>query len=317
MGKKPVFIYAKAKPLSLLEHIELPFLLYKNKITLFHATSYITPVWVPCKFAYGILDTYHLIFPNAFSKMAKIYFKVIVKNAAKKADVIITISESSKKDIATLIFNHKNIQVTYLATEQRFFSTTVTDLPFNVLSRYKLLEKEYILFIGNHKAHKNWKNVIIAYSELCKSKPNIPNLVLNINCPPEIKLLLDEMNCCNKIQFVNHIDDNDLPLIYHNALFLVTPSLYEGFGLFILEAMASGIPVITSNVSSMPEVAGNAALLVNPYSIEEIKGAMAQFLENEDMRRDYIQKGIKQVSKFSWEKCVQQTGKIYSEVLEK
>ena len=120
--------------------------------------------------------------------------------------------------------------------------------------------------------------------------------------------------CKKNIQMLDYIAEEDKIALYKGAELFVFPSLYEGFGMPVLEAMASGTPVITSNVSSLPEVAGDAAILVNPYDVKEISKAMKNIIENEELKKKMIRKGLDQVKKFTWEESVKKLEKIYSEL---
>ena len=125
---------------------------------------------------------------------------------------------------------------------------------------------------------------------------------------------VEQHNLKERVHFTGYIDANDLPTIYSLAEGLVFPSFYEGFGLPILEAMACGCPVITSNVSSMPEVAGDAALLIDPKNTEAIAQAMASVISNEKLRKKLIEKGYEQVKKFTWDKTAEETLALYKQV---
>lgn len=306
------YIYAKSRPISFYENIEIPFLISRYRIDLFHATSYMTPVWVPCKFVYSILDTYHLIFPQGFSWFAQVYFKFIVRTAAKKANAIITISKSSCEDIKKYIINNKAISVTYLGFNEN--PPNVKPLN-NIYEKYKLSNSKYMLYIGNHRYHKNATRVLAAYSELCDKVIYPPKLLLNLPETEERILLLKNTLSRQNVTFLGFIDEEDLFSFYKHAICLIAPSLYEGFGLFILEAMAAGTPVITSNISSMPEVGGDAVLYVDPYDVEAIASAMEKIDSDGSLRNDLIQKGYLQKSKFSWEKCAKETLDVYYKVL--
>jgi glycosyltransferase involved in cell wall biosynthesis len=306
------YIRTKSRPLSVLEHVEIPWLLVRYRIDLFHATSYMTPIWVPCKFVYSIHDTFHLIFPEGFSWIAKWYFKIVVKHAANRAKCIITMSKASKNDIEKYIIKKKQIHITY----ESYDNIHKTDKCIETLKiRYNIDRLGYFLFLGNHRVHKNFVRVIKAYTILQKKITNIPEMVMNLDEQMIKKSLNNNDEGTPGIRYTGFINEEDLYAIYKNALCLVVPSLYEGFGLFLLEAMDVGIPVITSNVSSIPEVAGDAALYVDPYDEDDIAWGMKRILEDVKLRSDLIMKGKEQINKFSWKKCTDETYKIYQAVL--
>jgi glycosyltransferase involved in cell wall biosynthesis len=271
-----------------------------------------TPIWVPCKFVYSIHDTFHLIFPEGFSWIAKWYFKIVVKHAANRAKCIITMSKASKNDIEKYIIKKKQIHITY----ESYDNIHKTDKCIETLKiRYNIDRLGYFLFLGNHRVHKNFVRVIKAYTILQKKITNIPEMVMNLDEQMIKKSLNNNDEGTPGIRYTGFINEEDLYAIYKNALCLVVPSLYEGFGLFLLEAMDVGIPVITSNVSSIPEVAGDAALYVDPYDEDDIAWGMKRILEDVKLRSDLIMKGKEQINKFSWKKCTDETYKIYQAVL--
>jgi glycosyltransferase involved in cell wall biosynthesis len=309
-----VYIRAKSYPISLTEHFEIPWLMVRHHIELFHATSYMTPVWVPCKFVYSVLDTFHLIFPEGFSWIANWYYKIVVRNAARKATCLVTISNASKKDIEKYISTKKQIYVTYLGYD----NIGKTEKPFEMISaKYGIQNSGYFLFLGNHRVHKNFERVIRAYCLLGKTMNTLPRLVVNLGKNVQTKMIGKNPEVFNGVDFIGFVNDEDLYTLYKNALCLVVPSLYEGFGLNVLEAMDVGIPVITSNTSSLPEVAGDAALYVNPYDEKEIGQSMKRLMEDGDLCKSLIGRGKEQVRKFSWKKCADATYDIYKRVLEK
>lgn len=311
-----VFVKLKNKPLSLCEHLEIPFILLKHKIDLFHITSYIAPVLIPCKYIYSILDIFHLLFPKdktlllkVFSTLfSRVYYTLVVKPVAKRALEIITISESSKRDIAKYITDKTPITVTLLAGN----FNNKTKIEFNIIKqKYKLSNAGYILFFGNHRINKNVERLLKAYSILVHDMPNAPDLVLNLKHEKRWEACIGNAAAAGKCKFIGYIEEEDTFSIFKHALFLSAPSLYEGFGLFILEAMNAEIPVLTSNASCLPEIAGEAALLVNPYSEREIVSGMKQLIQNPELRNRLVEKGIRRRTEFSWDRCANETYEVY------
>jgi glycosyltransferase involved in cell wall biosynthesis len=313
-------VRVKAKPMSILEHFELPVVLLRHKIELFHATSYITPIFIPCKYVYSILDVFHLLFPKKvtlisriFSALSsKIYYSLIVKRVARKASAIITISESSKVDINKYITKKVPVVVTLLAGDfQRRNDVDIKELK----CRYGIHDKGYILFYGNHRINKNVDRLLKAYTLLVAANSSIPDLVLNLAMRKEWENCINHPAAREKCHFIGFVHEGDTYSIFKNSIFLAVPSLYEGFGLFLLEAMNAETPILTSNVSCMPEIAGDAALFVDPYSVEEIAVGMKTLLTDDKLRQRIVDRGRIRRKQFSWDKCAEETYVIYMKAL--
>ena len=183
--------------------------------------------------------------------------------------------------------------------------------------KYKI-NKKYILFVGTLQPRKNIVRLIEAFSKIHHQQQL--NLVIVGKKGWMYEEILEapkQYGIENQIKFLEFVPDEDLSLLYKNALCFVLPSLYEGFGLPVLEAMTQGCPVITSNVSSLPEAGGDAALYVNPEDVDEIAAKMQSLVKDEELRKTLIEKGYKQVKKFSWEKAARETLKVLEEVGER
>lgn len=183
--------------------------------------------------------------------------------------------------------------------------------------KYKI-NKKYILFVGTLQPRKNIVRLIEAFSKIHHQQQL--NLVIVGKKGWMYEEILEapkQYGIENQIKFLEFVPDEDLSLLYKNALCFVLPSLYEGFGLPVLEAMTQGCPVITSNVSSLPEAGGDAALYVDPEDVDDIAAKMQSLVKDEELRKTLIEKGYKQVKKFSWEKAARETLKVLEEVGER
>lgn len=253
-----------------------------------------------------------------YSRFRQLYRRSISHLVVRNADRIITISHSAKQDISTVTGAPlAKIDVTYLASAIPGATTIDSSKP-DVLTKYHL-KREYILYVGSALPHKNLKRVLEAFM-LLKSRYKIPHqLVLVGNRDTNAALLMEEaeqMKVDGHIVLAGYVPDDDLPALYQNAGLFVFPSLHEGFGLPILEAMTCGTPVVTSNVSSLPEVAGDAAILVDPMDVKAIADGMWAILRDKDRRQAMVAKGRMQAAKFSWEVCARQTLESYRKALD-
>jgi glycosyltransferase involved in cell wall biosynthesis len=182
------------------------------------------------------------------------------------------------------------------------------------------MRRPYLLYVGTIEPRKNLLTLIHAYDELLRETTRCPQLVL---CGgrgwlyDEVFKLVEDLKLQDQIRFTGYVDDADLPALYSAAEAFIYPSFYEGFGLPPLEAMACGAPVITSDVSSLPEVVGKAGLTHAPKDTRALTEAMAKLLEDETAREHFRREGLKQAAKFSWERAARETQSIYNEVLKK
>ena len=221
------------------------------------------------------------------------------EEVVRKASKIITISEHSKKDIEeSFHVSPEQIEVLYCGINPSDFAED------RDISRYNLPEK-YILYFGSCNAHKNVPALVKAYSILPAEFMDTYKLVIT-NPSNEIKDLVNAQGISEHVHYLDEVPDEDKPGIFRGASLFVWPSLYEGFGLLpILEAQASGVPVVCSNAASMPEVAGDSAILFDPHDTEAIASAIERVLTNEDLRDELAVKGCENIKRFSWDKSAQ------------
>lgn len=251
-----------------------------------------------------IHDLLPLIYPSGRYHQY-FYYKYILPKIIKKAEKIITISENTKNDIIKYYgTDSEKVIVIYNGYDK----PKLIDKEYSVKyieNKYKV--KDYLLMIGIHYRYKNLHNVIIAYSKIRTDINKKLVIVGNYNTKYgfELKKLVNELNLNKYVIFTGYIDEEDKNFMYQAANLFIYPSLYEGFGLPILEAMANGTPVICSNTSSLPEVAGNAALLFNPNSIDDIERCILLLTDEKDASTEaLIRKGYENIKRFSWENTV-------------
>lgn len=258
-----------------------------------------------------ICDVTPLLFPKAHGSMNVWHHRLALPSILRQADHIITISEASKRDIVRLYrVAEEKITVTLLAANRCFARTASPP-------EARAAERPYILNVGTLEPRKNLPCLLKAYA-VARRKGLPHRLVITGamgwgNSP--LARLVDELSLHSDVFFSGFIPDDEMPGLYAGAGFFVYPSLYEGFGLPVLEAMAGGAPVITSNVSSLPEVAGDAAILIDPRSVEELSAAMLKLAGDEELRNIMRDKGMKQAARFSWERTAQETWNLYEKAL--
>ena len=299
--------------------IRLPYLLSKNRISVLHSPAYVSPVFKICPYVMTIHDLSFMLFPEMFISTYRLYLKILMPLSVKRADLIIAVSEHTKQDIIKILkVPEEKIKVIYEGAEERFYKSHSPYLIKSFIKKNNLPEK-FILFVGTLEPRKNLKGLLKAYSIYSKRTDKPLKLVLTgmkgwlYN---DVFELIETLNLKDNVIFTGYLSDDEMPYLYNAASLFVYPSFYEGFGLPVVEAMACGTPVIASNVSSLPEVLGNAGILIDPNNIEEIALAIQNILEDDKFRHELIEKGLTRAKDFSWDKAAQETIKIYKECID-
>jgi glycosyltransferase involved in cell wall biosynthesis len=266
------------------------------------------------------LITVHDIRTYIFPKFNKdtILSHLFFPRTLKTTDKIIADSNSTKQDLIRY-FNvpKEKIAVILLAADEKFKPLNHEEV--NEVKQKYTLNFPFILYVGNLTKHKNIPMLIKAFYKVKKKGIQHKLVITGMKRGKykEIFEVTDKLNLQNDVIFTGYILDEDLPALYNAADLFVYPSIYEGFGLPPLEAMACGTPVITSNTSSLPEVVGDGGITVDPYDVDGLAEAMYEILNNDGLREDMIKKGLERAKMFSWEKCARETLKVYEEVYNK
>ncbi|MEM3519384.1 MAG: glycosyltransferase family 1 protein [Candidatus Hadarchaeales archaeon] len=247
----------------------------------------------------GFIDYHFFMFEtNAWSK------------ALVKAKRIIAISEFTKNEITKKLgYPKEQIDVTHLGVDTKMYK------PLKNFKPPKTLTEKIILHVGGSELREN-TNVLLKALYKVKKKISEIKLIKIGSAGKEFLNLAAELNLIKNITCIGHVSEKDLPAYYNSADVLVYPSIYEGFGLPPLEAMACGLPAVTSNVAALPEVVGDAGIMKNPNDVEGFANAIYSVLTDDGLREALIEKGLKRAKKFSWEKTAKRTLEIYREVYE-
>ena len=305
------------------EQIFLPIYAAKYRVELLHCTSNTAPLFCT---APTIITLHDIIFLEKkqqgghlfsfYQQLGRIYRKYIVPASARQTKHIITVSHYEKERIAHgLQINADKVSVVYNSFGKHFELPDRSVIE-NICAKYNL-PKNYIFYIGNTDPKKNMFNTFQAYASYLESTADpLPLVVADVN-EKNLEIMLEKANLQSYAKYfilTGYVHNADLPFIYAGAEIFLYPSLRESFGIPVLESMACGTPVITSNTSALPEVAGNAAILVNPDSQHEITSAIKSFLTNDTLRSDMIAKGLKRINDFSWGQSADQLLKIYQTI---
>jgi glycosyltransferase involved in cell wall biosynthesis len=300
------------------EQIKIPLAIRREGVTLFHAPHYVLPPLVTCKSVVTIHDCIHLMFPQYLpNRLSLAYARTSISLAARRATRVLTVSESSKRDILRFVdVPPANIDVIYNSYDERFGVEPKEEDVVRVRERYQLHDP-FVLYAGNVKPHKNLERLIEAFHLVRDRGLDRLKLVLigdEISKYTALRRAVHRHQLHPYVRFLGYLPEETLAVMYRLAGVFVFPSLYEGFGLPPLEAMASGTPVVTSNVSSLPEVAGDAAVLVDPYDTRSIADGIYRVLTDQRLRADLRRLGLARAGQFSWESSVRRVREIYGQV---
>lgn len=312
-------LIGKPRPVRLsYEYAFLANELQSQQLDVFHGGSNFLPLRKVCPYVVSIHDLSYHVQPERCPPVRRYYWYALTRHSINAADRIITISENSKRDLVSF-FPHAEgkIRITQLAAHKRFKKLTGDriDLLDSAFTE-KLGERPYVLYVGTLEPGKNVGRIVRAFDAIAD---NFPDHVLLLAGDKgwlyeSIFLTIEKSRHRDRVLYVGHVSDSDAVALFNFADLFVFPSLYEGFGLPPLEAMACGCPVITSNRSSVPEVVGEAAIQVDPESEEELAKAMTRVLENESLRNELSEAGLKRAGQFSWDRCASETLAVYREV---
>lgn len=282
--------------------------LFKNeqKLEVLYSPTVYLPLNLRVPTVTTVLDVSYLHFSDLFKKKDLLMLKYWGKYSISTAKKIITISESTKNDIIKAYgVRSQKIEVVYPGIKAKK-SVSMTDKELK--EKYKI-DGDFILFVGTLQPRKNIERLVEAYSKL-KTDSKLVIVGKKGWQYEEILTSPEKYNVKGKVKFLHEVTDEDLPAFYKSAEFFVLPSLYEGFGLPVLEAMQYSCPVITSKVSSLPEAGGDAALYVDPENVDDIKEKMQKLNDDKNLREELVKKGHEQIKKFSWEKSAKETLKV-------
>ncbi len=317
-------IWVNFPALSLRTVFWLQALLRKEKIDVFHSLFFLAPLGRGFVKIITVHDLMALKFPNFFQgrsllvrAYAKLFSHVFIRSSLTYSNEIITDSQAVKKEVIRWKPEcERKITVIPPAVDPTF--RKLSNLPLLEKIKEKFgLTKKIILYVGNTRPYKNLPRLIKALALLKKNKDQCYQLVIGggeLRNLPLLRRLTESLRLADSVVFTGDLSDEEVIALMNAADIFVFPSLYEGFGLPPLEAMACGTPVVTSKAGSLPEVVGDAALLVDPENEEEIVSAIETVLTNAKLREELIKKGFERVKRFSWEKTARETLDIYKSV---
>ena len=305
---------------SLRELVELSWEILRVKVDLYHATHYVLPAFVPCKAVVTIHDIIHLLYPEFLpNRLAFFYAQRMIRRSLVRGDRIITVSRNTREDLTSYFhMSSEKIDVIYNGIEDAF-RERLASVDLDRWMKNLGLERPYFLFVGNPKPHKNLDNVVKAFARALELQ-DFPHRLVCVGDRDAVEFKIrqraEQAGISDRLVLLGHVAQEALPAIYQGASLFIYPTLYEGFGLPVVEAMASCVPVITSNNSALKEIAAGYAHLVNPLDVEAIAHAIVQCVTDKEHRESLCKLGQRRSKDFRWSRAAEKTLAIYREVLE-
>lgn len=312
LNKLPAVIQDKISIVPQLKHLHLD---------VFHSLEYNSFYRIQnCHSVVTVHDLIPFTFSHFYCTKISHWVNLLRVKTIDYASKVISVSESTKRDIVELLqIDESKIKIIYEGVESRFHPISNSDLLYNSRKKYGIARR-YILHVGGISPTKNVDRLLMAFKKLLAMHRKDLDLVIagNLSFIPYRERLLSstlkELDLIERVILPGPVPDEDLVLLYNGACLVAYPSLYEGFGLPPLEAMACGTPVVVSNTASIPEVVGNAGLYVNPCKVDEIVSAMQKILTNKSLREEMVGKGLERTKLFSWKKMAKETLAVYKNI---
>lgn len=298
------------------EQFALPQLLKRLRIDLLHSPHYTMPLWTTIPVVVTYHDMTFFLYPGYHTLVKRFFFPFMIRQSAHHSSALIAVSESTRQDAIRLLgISPKNITTTLLGYDSSF--APIEDQIYLEQVRHKYhLPARFIFNVGTIEPRKNQLALLNAFDVLAETDPNIA-LVLVGGAGWYYNQLSQQMIKSpnrDRIYLIGYVDRADMPALYNLAEVFVYPSIYEGFGLPLVEALACGRPIITSNISALPEIVGDAGLLVSPNDQNQLSQAIRKLLEDKDLATEIRQKALIRAKEFSWHKTAEQTLEIYERV---
>ena len=299
------------------DYIGVPLAARREKLDLLICPKNVVPYFVPCRSVIVIHDlTYFIEELDEYKFWDTFYMRRMMPSSSRRTDAIIAVSKNTKNDIIKFFgLSARKIRVIYEAPDKKYRIIEDQQEKERVIRKYAL-RVPFIFYSGSLSPRKNIGSLLESFALI---KDRIPHYLVftagkSWKDRPVFKKIR-ELEIGNRIIFLGHVKDKDMPLLYNLADLFVYPSLYEGFGLPPLEAMACRCPVITSNTSSLPEVVSDAAIMVDPYDFEQLARKMYEVLTNHSLKKNLIEKGAKRVVLFSWKKVAEEMVRLFEELV--
>ncbi|MDY7041901.1 MAG: glycosyltransferase family 1 protein [Chloroflexota bacterium] len=296
------------------EQLILPVVLHRQRMDLIHGMAFVAPLLSPCPTVITVFDLSFLRFPDAFRRANRTYLRIFTPLSARHSKRVIAISQHTKRDVIRLLgVPAERVEVVYCGVDEDFYPRPAAEV--REFRRKKELPERFMLFVGTLEPRKNVRRLIEAYAQTRDLGVRLVIAGGKGWLYEDIFATVEQLGLNDEVFFAGYVPAEELPLWYNAADLFVYPSLYEGFGLPPLEAMACGTPVISSNAASLPEIVGEAGLTVAPQDVDSLAAAMRQVLTDQNLHAQLRERGLQQARKFSWGKAARQTAEVYRQAL--
>jgi glycosyltransferase involved in cell wall biosynthesis len=304
------------------EQLVQPWVLRRIGADLVHGPVFVGPLLAPCPVVVTIHDLSFIRFPNLFHPANRLYLTVLTRLSARRARRLIAVSAHAAAEAVQLLgVPAERIEVIYHGVDPDF--RPLPDREIAAFRQRRGVPERFVLFVGTLEPRKNLVRLVEAFADLvrrgsCGNRDDQVALVFVGGKGwfyDKVFARVEALGLDKAVTFAGYVMNEELPLWYNAAAVLAYPSVYEGFGLPVLEAQACGTPVLTSNVSSLPEAAGDAALMVDPYDVEALAAGLDRLLTDESLRDGLRERGLAHASKFTWPRAAQETARVYRRAL--
>lgn len=307
----------------LFEQRTYPQMVARVQADIAHVPYWGPPLSSPARLVTSVLDVIPLALPDYAQGFKARLYNSLVTAAARGSAHTLTLSEAAKADIVKYLdLPPESITVTYLAADERYHPRMGAERDEAVRQKYDLPD-QFVLYLGGFDVRKQVNQLLLAYTYVGQAEgDNIPLVIAGrepawgTSVFPDLPAYAAELNISNYVRWLGYVDEADKPALYRLADVFVFPSVYEGFGLMPLEAMASGTPVVANDVSSIPEIVGDAAYLVKAGDARAMAGAIIALLLQQPLRESLINQGLARATNFSWRKTAKETLAVYEQVMQ-
>ncbi len=311
------FKYKVFGPKKLWTQLALPLkLTFGQKLDVFFTLGHYGPRFSKIPYVVTIFDLSYIHYPNLFNKNDLYQLVNWSKYSIQKSKHIFAISKSTKEDIVkNFKIDPSKISVTYMGYDQKTFMPQSKSVVDKVKAKYKIIG-DYIIFVGTLQPRKNIERLVEAFNQVIQNpQSKIHNLKLVIVGKKgwlydPIFQKVKDLNLVSSVIITDYVPDENLPALIAGSKLYVLPSLYEGFGIPVIEAQACGVPVVVSSTSSLPEIVGGSGILIDPESVDSIANGIKKILSNEKLSKELVTKGFTNIKRFSWQKCANETFKV-------
>jgi glycosyltransferase involved in cell wall biosynthesis len=298
------------------EQLVQPWVLRRMGADLVHCPAFVGPLFAPCSMVITIHDLSFICFPDLFRPANRLYLKVMTWLSAHRARRLIAVSVHTAAETTRLLnVPSERIDVVYHGVEPDFHPLPADEVV--AFRQRRKLPERFVLFVGTLEPRKNLVRLVEAFARIRDDRLGLVLAGGKGWLYDELFARVESLGLGEKVIFAGYVPNEELPLWYNAATVLAYPSLYEGFGLPVLEAQACGTPVLTSNVSSLPEAAGDAALMVDPYDVEALAEGLRRLLTGRVLRQELRERGLAHAGQFSWPHTARGTARVYRRALAK